>query len=113
MEGLEVWNCATLGACQFDNPKGSAVFVDDGDLIVRSSALKTEHNALLERAGMRSKVFFDAKHNRDLTAGIVSCGGLCPGLNSVIRSLVLTLHYSYGLMEKTRVFFCFFFFLVF
>jgi 6-phosphofructokinase 1 len=44
---------------------------------------------------MRSKTFFDSSR-RDLTAGIVSCGGLCPGLNSVIRSLVFTLTYTYG-----------------
>jgi hypothetical protein len=29
-------------------------------------------------------------------AAIVTCGGICPGLNNVIRELVFTLHYSYG-----------------
>lgn len=29
-------------------------------------------------------------------AAIVTCGGLCPGLNTVIRELVMCLHYNYG-----------------
>ena len=29
----------------------------------------------------------------------MTCGGLCPGLNNVIRSLFLELHYGYGVAE--------------
>lgn len=32
----------------------------------------------------------------EIACGIVTCGGLCPGLNDVIRSVVMTLSYSYG-----------------
>ena len=49
-----------------------------------------------ELAGARSKLYFDPAHTR---AGIVTCGGLCPGLNDVIRSLFLELHYGYGVKE--------------
>ena len=49
-----------------------------------------------ELAGPRAKLFFDAQSTR---AGIVTCGGLCPGLNNVIRSLLLELHYGYGVSE--------------
>ena len=49
-----------------------------------------------ELAGPRAKLFFDPKQTR---AGIVTCGGLCPGLNNVIRSLFLELHYGYGVAE--------------
>jgi len=49
-----------------------------------------------ELAGPRAKLFFDAQNTR---AGIVTCGGLCPGLNNVIRSLLLELHYGYGVSE--------------
>lgn len=49
-----------------------------------------------ELAGPRPRLFFDAKKVR---AGIVTCGGLCPGLNNVIRSLFLELHYGYGVNE--------------
>jgi len=46
-----------------------------------------------ELAGPRSKIFFDPSK---LKCALVSCGGLCPGLNDIIRSIVLELHYGYG-----------------
>lgn len=46
-------------------------------------------------AGPRETLYFDGK-KLAFTVGVVTCGGLCPGLNSVLRSLVLTLWYSYG-----------------
>lgn len=46
-----------------------------------------------EPAGPRARLFFDA---RDIACGIVTCGGLCPGLNNVVRSVVLHLTYAYG-----------------
>ncbi len=46
-----------------------------------------------EEAGARREVYFDASKVR---AAILTAGGLCPGLNDVIRSLVMTLHYRYG-----------------
>lgn len=49
-----------------------------------------------EMAGPRAKLFFDPKTVR---AGIVTCGGLCPGLNNVIRSIYLELRHSYGVKE--------------
>ena len=49
-----------------------------------------------ELAGPRKHLFFDPKKTR---AGIVTCGGLCPGLNNVIRSLVLQLYHGYGVRE--------------
>jgi len=55
-----------------------------------------EENLLFEVAGPREKLFFDPQNTR---AGIVTCGGLCPGLNNVIRSLVLELNHGYGVRE--------------
>lgn len=49
-----------------------------------------------EAAGARRKIFFDPTQTR---AAIVTCGGLCPGINDVIRRLVLTLDHMYGLRE--------------
>ena len=43
--------------------------------------------------GPREKLFFEPT---TVTAGIVTCGGLCPGLNNVIRGLVLQLTKAYG-----------------
>ncbi len=48
---------------------------------------------LLEQAGALEKIYFDP---RWVSAGIVTCGGLCPGINDVIRVLVMELHYHYG-----------------
>jgi 6-phosphofructokinase 1 len=47
----------------------------------------------MEAAGPREKIFFDPSK---LACGIVTCGGLCPGLNNVIRSIVLSLYHHYG-----------------
>ena len=46
-----------------------------------------------EMAGPRDKIYFDPSK---LKCGIVTCGGLCPGLNDVIRAIVLGLFYHYG-----------------
>ena len=46
-----------------------------------------------ELAGPREKIYFDPKK---VVAGIVTCGGLCPGINDVIRGLVMNLYYRYG-----------------
>lgn len=49
---------------------------------------------LLEKAGPREKIYFSPGH---VHAGIVTCGGLCPGLNNVIRAIVRTLWHGYGI----------------
>jgi 6-phosphofructokinase 1 len=46
-----------------------------------------------EPAGPRERVFFDGAVT---TCGILTCGGLCPGLNDVIRAAVMTLWHGYG-----------------
>jgi 6-phosphofructokinase 1 len=50
----------------------------------------------MEAAGPREKLFFDPTQ---LACGIVTCGGLCPGLNDVVRSIVMSLHYHYGVKD--------------
>ena len=52
-----------------------------------------EDMILFEKAGPRQKIYFDPAHTR---AAIVTCGGLCPGLNNVIRSVTRELRRSYG-----------------
>lgn len=44
------------------------------------------------KAGAREYIFFNPKK---VKAAIVTCGGLCPGLNVVIREIVMTLHFNY------------------
>ncbi len=46
-----------------------------------------------ELAGPRSEIFFDPTKTK---CAIVTCGGLCPGINDVIRAIVMTAHYAYG-----------------
>jgi 6-phosphofructokinase 1 len=52
-----------------------------------------EDLVLFERAGPRPKLFFDPATT---CAAIVTCGGLCPGINNVIRSVVRELNRGYG-----------------
>jgi 6-phosphofructokinase 1 len=51
-----------------------------------------ERPPVFEKAGPREKIYFDPSK---LKCGIVTCGGLCPGINDVIRAIVLALHYHY------------------
>ena len=46
-----------------------------------------------EKAGPREMLYFDVSKVR---VGVVTCGGLCPGINNVIRALVMELHYHYN-----------------
>ncbi len=46
-----------------------------------------------ELAGPREYIYFDPSK---LKCAVVTCGGLCPGLNDIIRAIVLELHYNYG-----------------
>jgi len=89
-----------LGEAHFDSPVALR-FVDDDQRVLYDGDLKPVQAALaagrqpacFELAGPRRKIFFDPAK---LSCGIVTCGGLCPGLNDVIRSVVFALSYHYG-----------------
>jgi 6-phosphofructokinase 1 len=49
-----------------------------------------------EKAGPRERLFFEP---RETKAAIVTCGGVCPGLNNVIRSAVMEFYYNYGVQK--------------
>lgn len=55
---------------------------------------------LLEKAGPRELIYFDPSK---VHAGIVTCGGLCPGLNNVIRAAVMTLWWRYGVRRISGI----------
>ncbi|XP_058202427.1 ATP-dependent 6-phosphofructokinase 2 [Rhododendron vialii] len=61
------------------------------DLVLNNDNLLTYH-----RAGPRERIFFDPPRVR---AAVVTCGGLCPGMNTVIRELVVGLWELYGVRE--------------
>lgn len=91
-------NVALLGKPRFDSPRRRTI--DDSlrvpEQIVLDPKTPPAENLLFELAGPRGKLFFDPKQTR---AGVVTCGGLCPGLNNVVRSLFLELHYAYRVRE--------------
>lgn len=56
--------------------------------------------ALIQKAGPREMIYFNPRH---VHAGIMTCGGLCPGLNDVIRSVVRSLWNRYGVKRITGI----------
>ena len=87
----------TLGEPRFPSPLNRFVNDDSSvpEQIIRGTSAAPQAGEF-ELAGPRSKLFFDPKRTR---AGIVTCGGLCPGMNNVIRSLFNELHHAYGVPE--------------
>ncbi len=67
-------------------------FIDD-DLDDGVFEATGKPNVSFELSGPREKIFFDPSKSR---AAIVTCGGLCPGLNDVIRAIVLGLYRNYN-----------------
>ncbi len=100
---------AKLGAPRFPSPlDDSTVFTDDSYRILVASdthelSLEPGGDTVgFEPAGPRRAVFFEPATTR---CGIVTCGGLCPGINDVIRAIVLTLWHHYRV--RRIVGFCF------
>ena len=87
-------NTPTLGEPRFASARSHTI--SDEIRIPERIEIGAEPGLQFELAGPRAKLFFDPKQTR---AGIVTCGGLCPGLNNVIRSLFLEMHYGYGVAE--------------
>jgi 6-phosphofructokinase 1 len=70
----------------------SVLYELDRDRVV--ARLKTGSQVpAFEKAGPRNKIYFEPAKTR---VAVVTCGGLCPGINNVIRSIVMELHYRYG-----------------
>jgi 6-phosphofructokinase 1 len=69
------------------------VLLDDTIAGIRARGVPLDELPGLEPCGPRRKIYFDPSKTR---VGIVTCGGLCPGLNDVIAGLVRTLTYHYG-----------------
>jgi 6-phosphofructokinase 1 len=108
-EDLKIHN---LGECEYETPinkmyggeHGQFRFIDEDDsakILFHASAKAVDIYAKqgmslpsVEQAGPRRKIFFDPAKS---CCAIVTCGGLCPGINDVIRSLVMQAHYRYGI----------------
>jgi 6-phosphofructokinase 1 len=103
---------ATLGPCRIDSPlkplidarKTTEHYVDEFDRVlfhdtlgdVVATGLTPAELPGFEPAGPRRSIFFDPAK---LRVGIVTCGGLCPGINDVIRGLVMELTFHYGVQR--------------
>src|ERR1700761_8086944 len=72
------------------------VLLDDTAAMAVARGCPASDLPSLEPGGPREYIYFDPAQVR---AGIVTCGGLCPGLNNVIRGLVLGLSESYGVTD--------------
>ena len=86
-----------LGDPRYAAPRAHDPFVDEARRVLLSSdAAELGAGPVpppsFEPAGPRARIFFEPQR---LTCGILTCGGLCPGLNNVVRAIVLRLAYGY------------------
>jgi 6-phosphofructokinase 1 len=102
----------TLGPCTIGSPMQRHwaqademdIFVSDEDKILLDDSLSNVSSVLargeqfpaFELAGPRRRIFFDPAKTR---CAIVTCGGLCPGINDVIRGLTMEAYSRYGVQK--------------
>ncbi len=88
-----------LGECTVNTPMEAPRFIDAEDAVLVDPTLRAQRDnscelpECLEQAGPRQKIFFDPAKTK---AAIVSCGGLCPGINDTIRGITMILWHRYG-----------------
>ncbi len=114
-DGKYDFTISTLGPCkvaspiQLSNDPGDFVanYVTDDhflrynvDASIDQVVGPSKRSELLEKAGPREKIFFNPNH---VNAAIVSCGGLCPGINDVIRAVVRCLWSRYGVRRISGI----------
>jgi len=91
----------TLGTPKLDSPLTKSAFVSDDERVlyhtdvneVLCEAKDPDKLLSFEKAGARKRIFHDPARSR---AAILTAGGLCPGLNEVIKSLTIMLINRYG-----------------
>ncbi len=90
--------------CRLDFPPEGTCWHTDGDRIVLDDHMESVREAMkndidppsIELAGPRREIFFNPA---ETCIAIVTCGGLCPGINDVIRAIVMQAYYSYGVRQ--------------
>lgn len=109
MFSSENFQIQQLGKCSIPSPlmlskspdDGVFDYINDSDRILYNCELSYINSCIeknikpvsFEKAGPRELMYFDPTKTK---AAIVTCGGLCPGLNNVIRGLVMQLDRRYG-----------------
>ncbi len=109
MDEIPDFTIKSLGKCTIPNPMADSYgeyvsFVPDHERILFDSTIDTVTSRSctlaelpsMEVAGPREKIYFDPAKSR---AAVVTCGGLCPGINNVIRGLTLCLYHQYGVRK--------------
>ncbi len=103
----DAYSVAILGPCTLASPLGLASgrpcsYVPEGTRVLAQVELRPGETLdaahALEKAGPREHIHFDPPKTH---AAIVTAGGICPGINNVIRALVLELVYTYGVASVT------------
>lgn len=110
------FNVDSLGVAKLKTPismskvigDGFANYVSDDDRVLFSVATKIDEkgnrvparNETMEVAGPREKIYFNPKH---VHVAIATCGGICPGLNNVIRAVVRCFWYRYGVRRISGI----------
>ncbi len=104
-----------LGPCKVNSPiqlskiEGDFIanYVTDDEFIrykldttLDQTCVELSRSELLEKAGPREKIYFNPNH---VHAAIVTCGGLCPGINDVIRAVVRCLWNRYGVRRISGI----------
>jgi len=100
-EDILNFNIESLGERTIPSPVLTSKFTPDNRRVLFNIGLDNYnaftttdgHPLSLEVAGPREKIFFDPITAK---AAIVTCGGLCPGINDVIRAIVMGLYHRYG-----------------
>jgi 6-phosphofructokinase 1 len=98
-----------LGKCHVKSPlnlskelnDGVFNYIQDDERVIMKSTIKYYNDCIssnvepisFEKAGPKEMVYFDPTKTK---VAVVTCGGLCPGLNNVIRGLVMQLYNRYG-----------------
>jgi 6-phosphofructokinase 1 len=97
-----------LGERTLPSPVNVSYFTPDSKRVLYNSYLEHYKDLTtpegvplsLEVAGPREKIFFDPVQTK---AAIVTCGGLCPGINDVIRAIIMELFYRYGVRNAVGI----------
>ncbi len=106
----------SLGVAKIDSPiemssiRGDKIanYVDESERILynidahidQKGDSEIDQQDLIEIAGPRDKIYFNPAH---VHAAVVTCGGICPGLNNVIRAVVRCFWYRYGVRRISGI----------
>ncbi len=97
----------TLGPAKIPSPLNLDRYIDDSDTIdltlseEEADVPEAQGQSLkFEMAGPREKIYFDSGK---VKCAIVTCGGLCPGINDVIRAIVMDAHHHYHVASMLGV----------